>query len=226
MNPSKWIKLTSTMFGAYQSKFLDFFRDDSLLRIRGLLGEAIARIFDDQDENEAKVAIDEASKLIAVKNAEYSRRWYYGQTRRLASISLILAVLAWVEKEYLICVLGSVGFQLGFCSFFGAIGAYVFTAQRGSKIDLDAISGALIHRTEATARIAIGMVTSVLVALSIKSGLILSSISSSNSLKFMVIASILAGCSEKLIPNMVKNFEKNAPVAPTSSGDNSVSRTE
>jgi hypothetical protein len=225
MNPSKWQKLTSTIFKEKQAKFADFFRDDSLQRIRSLLGEAIARIFDDKDENEAKVAIDEAVKLIAVKNAEYSRRWYYGHARYMALISLILALLAWIEKTSIINVFGLVGFQLGFSSFFGAIGAYVFTAQRGRKIDLDAISGALIHKTEATARIATGMVSAVLVVLSIKSGLIFSSISTSNSLKFMVIVSILAGYSEKLIPNMVKNFEDKIAVASISE-NNLYSKTE
>lgn len=184
--------------------------NQSLKRIRCLLGEAIARIFDGNEETQARSALDEAERIIAAMNAEYSRKWYFQHAQRSALLVLVLALTLWLGKSLCISLLGQTAFEIAFCSLFGAVGAYVFVARRGEKIELDAMSGAMIHRLEADARLTTGIVSAAVLCLAIKAHLLFSSVTDASQLTFMIMVSILAGYSEKIIPNMVKKIETGA----------------
>jgi hypothetical protein len=207
IKPDKRLIIISKLMGKRSHEFVNFFCDPSLSRIRSLLGESIARIFDGNDNEEALIALREAEKLISAKNAEYARGWYYQHANNFAILAIVMAVCLWLVRDFLTSYLGETSFEVLFCSLFGAVGAFVFIARRGQKIELDAISGARVHRIEANARMATGMVAAALVDLAIKSGFLFSSISSAAQLKFMVMGSILAGYSERFIPNMVKKLQ-------------------
>lgn len=185
---------------------LDLYSDPSLIRIRSLLGESIARIFDGHEVDHAQAVLNEAEKLISVKNAEYARDWYYNHATATLGGTIFLASMLWLARGPVTPFIGRTAFELSFCSLFGAMGAFVFIARRGQRIELDAISGPRIHKIEADARLGTGLVAAAIVNLAIKSGLLFGSISSSHQLDFMVMMSILAGYSERFIPNMVKKF--------------------
>lgn len=180
--------------------------DPVFRRIRNLLGEAVARILDSDGTESADLALNAAASLISAKNAEYSRGRYYGYALPFSVAAGALALIIWVTKKWTIPVLGVTGFEISFCSMFGAIGAFAFAARRGERVDVDAIFSASIQWVEADARLSTGIVAAALVSLAIKTGLLFGAITGAEQLKFMVLASILAGYSERAIPNLAKKF--------------------
>ncbi len=207
IKPGLGLRVISKLMRGQAANFIHFFSDPALARIRGLLGESVARIFDGNDNEGAHAALREAKILIAAKNAEYARGWYYQHAANFAIFAMLVALGLWLGREGVAAVLGQTGFEVAFCSLFGAVGAFVFIARRGQKIELDAISGARVHRIESEARIATGMVAAAIVDLAIKSGFLFNAMPNASQLKFMVMGSILAGYSERFVPNMVKRLQ-------------------
>ncbi len=105
--------------------------------------------------------------------------------------------------------IGNDAFQVILGTICGSFGALLFATARSNRLVLDANAGESLHRLEGLARIGAGLIGALLVALAIKAGLILGGATFSGSkLALLLCFCIVAGASERLVPNIVATLEK------------------
>ena len=180
-----------------------------LLPFRRLLAESVARLLDDENSKSAYEILDQAEEYLKIRSAERARFWYLGSSFLFTAFLILFSIVYWLFKDFFIIYIGEIGFEITFVSLFGSSGALISIISRSSSIKMDALAGARAHYMESLARIAFGVVGALFISVGIKANIILGiANSNNNSMLFLILFSIAAGFSERIVPNLLRKMEK------------------
>ncbi|MEB0080445.1 hypothetical protein QN379_00230 [Glaciimonas sp. Gout2] len=185
-----------------------FITEEKILKpIRQQIAEGLVRALEGHKElsNEMFKLIE---KEISLRNLETSWLWYFLGSGIPALISLIILIIFWIFRIDLRQFFGIIAFTVAICAMVGGLGAFLSIASRSTKISLDARAGITIHVTEGLARIITGLFAGALIVLLTKGGVAFYALKTSgSSLATLLAFSLMAGSSERVIPNLVKKHE-------------------
>lgn len=187
-----------------------FIQDKGTLKaIRLRIGTALARCFDGGEESEYNLAFKEVEADIKARNLEVSWRWYFMSAIKLTGFCVFMIIIAWLFRTGVISIIGSNAFYIALGTMCGSIGALLSVMSRSNRLVVDANAGEFLHELEGNARIIAGLIGAFLVCLAIKAKVISTGINFSGSeLSFMLLFSIVAGASERLVPSLIINVDK------------------
>lgn len=174
-----------------------------------LLGEAMARILGDNNGDKAKAILDEAEGYLKARGTENARQWFLSGVRSVAVPSLIIGgglLLGsnWISNTLLRDVVETLG-----AVSMGALGAFLSVATRAEDINFEPTAGPVIHRFEGGIRVVVGMTGALFIALAIKADLLLGMFhSSGHSFLIMLVACLIGGASERLVPSLINTMGK------------------
>lgn len=193
-----------------------FMTEEQTKQFRYLNSEGIARILCEHSVEEPYGILDEAENYADERGKETARRWLISFAGAIASVVAAMGVFSWVIRNPLSLFLGVNGFQLlmGVCA--GMIGAYASIVTRSITINVQPAAGRQLYNLEAASRIAVGGIGALLIALCVKTQLILPQINGDN-FKVVLLVCLVAGLSERLVPGLIKKVESGTL------GDNSQS---
>jgi hypothetical protein len=181
-----------------------------LLEFRRLLGEAVARVYDGAG-NSATSILDQAEQLLIDRSVQRARVWYLSAAASATLLPLLLLIILWLFRTYFQEVLGRQVFEVAICAALGGVGALVSTIIRVRKVNLNSSAGPLIHYIEGTARVIVGIIGGLLVALAIKSNILLGILNNSDTdegrLAFLGCIALISGASEQMVPNLIARIE-------------------
>lgn len=185
-----------------------FISDEKILKpIRQQIAEGLVRALEGHKELSSEM-FKFIEKEIQLRNLEKSWQWYFLSSAVPALIALFSLVAFWIFREYFRNVFGAVAFTVALGAMVGGLGAFLSIASRSTKIALDARAGLIIHVTEGVARILTGILGGALLVLITKGGIAFYALKTSgNSLAALLAFALIAGTSERLIPNLVKKHE-------------------
>jgi hypothetical protein len=173
-----------------------------------LLAESIARLLDDRDSANAKEILDKAESFLKARSTERARRWFIAAAAASTCVALLSILLLWIFRDGVSSRIGITAFEVAIATGTGSLGALISVVLRLHKLNVDAFAGKGVHYFEGVMRVLGGMAGALLVGLAIKSGLILGTINSSEkSLTLLLAVSIVAGASERIVPNLIKQVE-------------------
>lgn len=188
------------------SKYL--LSDPQLEIIRRLLGEGMARLIDDSHSANAQAILDEAEKYLRDRSVERGRIWYISAAAVATILILLFTFLFWIFRDSLLPNLGYTAIEVAIGTGLGSLGAFISILLRIAKLNIDSLAGMPVHLFEGAIRIIAGTAGALLFAVAIKSNLILGAINSQEkSLALLVAICLVAGASERLVPNLIKNIE-------------------
>lgn len=203
---------------------------DKLAQFRRLLGEAVARILDKEPEN-ADNMLRVAEARLTERSQTRSRIWYMSA----ATVAFLLATLAlgicWLLRASLSLVMGPTAFELLLMALIGCIGGFFFVVIRSGYIATNSSFGMSIHVIEGALRVLTGGVSAFILTLGLKSKLVIgfTDLFSDGSVShrcLMATLCIVAGMSERVVPEFVRSVEKEVHTAlKKGNGDDSSSQT-
>jgi hypothetical protein len=183
------------------------------LSYKRMLGEAIARSLSG-DYNNALNILDAAETFITSRNGELARTWYLSASGVTTGLLVLLSLPLWFGRVTVKCMIGEVLFWLMIASIAGAVGAMFSVIMRMGNAKLDCSAGMKLHILESISRIAAGMISALLVGLTIYSGVLLPALAQTgNKRAFIVLAALVAGASERWAPSLIEHVEKRTKVA-------------
>jgi hypothetical protein len=178
-----------------------------VLPFRRLLGESLARALLERKSENALGMLDLAEKYMIARGDERARTWYLSAATIVTMFLTIVLAIIWSRRGSMTTALGENGFQVVIGAGVGSLGALLSIITRSNKISMDASAGWKVHYLESAARVVVGVVGALLVTLAIKANLVLPSNSAANSLPLIMLICIIAGASERLVPNLIKHIE-------------------
>lgn len=172
-----------------------------------LIGEALVCNLD-FDYSGARKMIVAARQFIRARSEETSRDWYLSASFVAAAPFAIVGVLAWLARERLATVIGIDALWFLLATAAGALGALLSVITRAGRLKFDSSAGRRLHVLEGRSRIAAGAISGLLVALAVRSEIILSSLTHDHQLHtVMILAALAAGAGERLAPSIISKFD-------------------
>jgi hypothetical protein len=173
-----------------------------------LLGEAIARMLDNQSQY-AKQTLKKAADFLEARSVERARIWFLSATLTAAVAFLLFGLVFWKQKDVILTFLAlshtSADVFVG--ATMGSLGALISVLLRSNKLHVDPSAGARVHYFEGVMRVLIGALAGMLFVLAIKSNILLGTLNQSqNVFAILVVLSIVAGASEQLLPNLINQI--------------------
>jgi len=177
-----------------------------------LVGEAIAFNFEDDYDN-AQRMLREAQTYIRVRSEEISRRWYLSACAIMATIMIVLGLIIWFLREPISAALTPNFVWLCLAAVAGSCGALLSVIWRSGQLKFDCSAGEALHYLEGASRIWAGALSGVLVALAVKSQLVLAPLThGTNTTTVIMLAAFVAGAGERLATSIISTFESTHPV--------------
>jgi hypothetical protein len=181
---------------------------EQLRTFRQLVGEAVARVLQYRDGQAANDALDNAVAWLEARNKESARWLYLMGSCAAAGVAGIATTTLWVFRDQARLMLGPDVFESLLGTGCGGIGAWLSILLGSKNLPLDSAADSRVHFFEGMARVVAGAVGATLVALGIKSELLLSVISSSSEpLTLLAAICMVAGASERLVPDFIERVE-------------------
>lgn len=203
-------------FGAVLARQADLEATSTLLLkkphlepFRRMLAEAIARLLDDRSVEHANEMLNVAAVYLRARSLERARIWFIGAMMIATSISLVIGLLFWKNRE---AALSFLGFSPGAAEVFvgvsmGSLGALLSVLLRLNRLPVDPSAGPRVHYFEGVMRVLVGALAGALFIMAVKSNLLLSTINQQPSvLTLLIVLSIVAGASEQLLPNLINRI--------------------
>jgi hypothetical protein len=181
----------------------------TLFDYRKRIAEGLVRCLDGNPKEASIAVLKEVALELKARNKEVSWHWYFQASYYVTlGLSALFAVF-WLCRSYVTAKIGANAFEVILGTICGSFGALLFATARSKRLILDANAGASLHRLEGLARTGAGLIGALLVALAIKAGLILGGATFSGSkLALLLCFCIVAGASERLVPNIVTTLER------------------
>ena len=124
------------------------------------------------------------------------------------SISLIIAKLFWLFREQLIFNIGNTAFFIVLSVLIGSFGALLSVILRMGKTTLDFNASKKLHYLEGFSRVIAGMLSAFIVALCIKTGILLPIFSKiENTNIAIILGGLIAGTSERFAPSIINKLD-------------------
>lgn len=191
-------------------------KEPQLEVFRKLLGESIARLLDDRwskekkKPNNARMMLDKAELFLRERSRERARIWYLSATLSAAMLMLLGGLLLWINRQKVLTLLSVeesfIEVMLG--AAMGSLGALISVLLRSDDLKIDVSAGARVHYFEGAMRVLVGATAGLVFALSIKSNILLGAINKSErTITILLVITIIAGVSERLLPSLIKQLE-------------------
>ncbi|HSS19885.1 MAG TPA: hypothetical protein VLL54_07415 [Pyrinomonadaceae bacterium] len=177
------------------------------LPFRRLLGESLARTLTERKPKNALLILKQAEDYMIARSRETARTWYLSAASVVTILITIVVAVLWWRRTGVVNSLGKTGFELVLGAGVGSLGALMSVITRSNQISMDAAAGWKIHYLEASARIFVGVIGAFFIALAIKANLVLGSVNTVNSLPLLLAICIVAGASERFVPDLIKQIE-------------------
>jgi hypothetical protein len=172
-----------------------------------LVGEALSYNFED-DYQTAQRMLSEARTYMRVRSEEISRRWYLSASAVMAAIMISLGLLIWFWRESIMAALTPSFIWLCLAAVAGSCGALLSVIWRSGQLKFDCSAGQALHYLEGASRIWAGALSGVLVALAVKTELILAPLTrGGHALTAIMLAAFAAGAGERLATSIISTFE-------------------
>ena len=178
-----------------------------IIGFKRLLGEALVRAFECDNENARKM-VKLAQDYVFQRNIEQSRYMFLTSCLFTTALSLIIGVLCWTFREFLILNIGNTAFYVILSVLVGSLGALLSVILRIGKTVLDFNATKDLHYLEGLSRILAGMISAFIVALCIKVGILLPIFTKLQSTNIaMLLGGLVAGASERLAPSLISKLD-------------------
>ncbi len=188
----------------------NYLPDNIALNFKRLLGESLARSFA-SDYESANCALVDAEKYLEDRGRELSRRWYLLSAGQTTLIITLIGILSWIFRDFFIGIIGQTAFICFLSLMCGSMGALLSIIMRMGDENFDIYAGEEFHKMESRYRIFAGMLSALLAALAIKSGVILSGFLNPEHLNSsIVLIGLLAGMSERFAPSMMAKLNNDS----------------
>ncbi len=199
-----------------------FVGDDNKLSYKKMLGNALARLLDDKKTAPAQKMLREINHRILEHGKERVRMAYIIYALGgVALVSLLFAILIfWGASITPRLRVTAPLFQGLTCIFLGGIGAFISTFFRFKDYKGSLVSGLPIHRLDGALRIVYGMVAGLFLCLAVKGNIIAGFASETDLLWIMYFLAMVAGASELLVPNLIKQTETQIGLKPVEENGN------
>lgn len=179
--------------------------------VRRRIGEGLARCLDGHPKENSIAALREVELELEIRNKEIAWKWYFLSAMKLTAVLVAIFAVLWLLRNQARALVGSAAFEVILGSICGALGALLSVISRSNRLIMDANAGKALHQLEGLSRIGAGLIGALLVALSIKAGIILGGTRfSGNSMALLLAFCIVSGTSERLVPSLISIIEKNA----------------
>ena len=176
---------------------------------RRMLGESVARVLADRNIQSAKDALDRADRYITAFRESVARTWNLEATLATCVAFVIGAVCLWWSRDAVRRTLGENFLQLVLASAAGVLGGFVSFAYRSRQVELDPSGGRCRYYFNGVARSFGAAFGAIFVALAVKTKLVLGFLDEAGTSHIVVLllAGMLAGVSERLVPNLAGQIE-------------------
>lgn len=187
---------------------LEGLSESTILSFKTVVGEAIVNCLEKNFEDAQRI-LKQAEDYRIDRVIEKSRTWYLMFTMFIYLIILVLAALIY-SKQASNCepILENLLFGL-----WGITGALLSVILRSGNMLNSSVSGWIPHFLESISRLIVGFISSQIVYLGIKSGILFANLSDSNQIQFQFTVSflaLLAGASERFAPSIIEKIEKTS----------------
>lgn len=187
--------------------------ENQILPFLDLLGQALARMFEGVNIDNAENCLKEAENFLIEKSTEKAKVWYLESSFLTSLFVLILGIILYIFKSFIEEIITGDYYSILNLSLYGAFGAFFSIIIRTRELKFDYSAGKKIHIYESILRILTGVLGAFFVMVLIKSNMI---IGLGNKLDAswwaLIVFAIISGFSERFVPNIIKQFEDN-PVA-------------
>ncbi|ELG4788251.1 hypothetical protein RAL05_004437 [Vibrio vulnificus] len=186
-----------------------FIPDESILMsIRFLIGKSYSMLYTEGSVLQANKLLDLAEQKLTEQKRNYSRFWYFTTSIIAVGVCAFLLLLVWLYRTQLAVLIGENAVHVLLGAFVGGFGALLSVYTRAGQLEFDATAGKELHSLEAILRVVMGLGGGVLASLAIKSGIIfnMSGLAHLN-MPLLLLVSLVAGTSERLVPNITKLVE-------------------
>jgi hypothetical protein len=176
---------------------------------RTMLGESLARLFDEMETANALAILSEAKDYLTTRSSELGRVYYLLASLGCTVLVLAIVLYLWGHRAWMLEFFGTadavdviVGIGMG------TLGAFFSFLQRSSTLSITSSAGRNVYIVEAAMRAMAGGLGGFLVALAIKTGLLLAQVGRSDRpLLLLMLFCLVAGSSERAVPVLMKRFE-------------------
>ena len=181
-------------------------RPHQVLAFRRMLGEAVARLLDTKDAKQARKVLNYARQYITARYAENARVWYLSASAITVVVVGFVIMALLLGRGFLhlsdgtITVIGGLGG--------GALGAFLSILLRTESVPKDISAGRRLYSCDAVSKIVAGMIGALLVVLGIQAKFFLGNLDTTSAqMSLVMLFSIVAGASERLIPSLISKVE-------------------
>jgi hypothetical protein len=184
---------------------------DSTRRFRCMVGGALARAFDGHIQ-EAKDALDKAETFVLARTRAAARYSYFIAGAACLGIVLILTLALWAIRDPLTRAFGPSFVEMTVAAGAGATGAFFSMLLQMRSAPIDPASEKHQQYADASARILMGMIGAIVVALFVRAGIVFPqlkpSLDAPASYSGLLLACIVSGASERLAPALIDRIGK------------------
>ncbi|HHT02763.1 MAG TPA: hypothetical protein GX005_00400 [Bacteroidales bacterium] len=181
--------------------------DKVVIAFKRQLGEALVRVFEGEYENASNM-VKLAQDYILKRNIEQSRYMFLMSCGSTTLIAILVSVLFWLFRGSIISIIGNTVFYVALASLCGSIGALLSVILRTGKTTLDYNASKKLHIIEGVSRIIAGIISGLIVAVSIKTGIILPIFTKIESTNIaMLLGGLVAGASERFAPSIISKLD-------------------
>lgn len=182
--------------------------EHQLLAMRRLIAEVFAKLHNAADLTPAKACLTKADQVISSVVADNTR------LKRVVASAFITAVTGLIGWLWIFCHQGpgiTLENEFGLWIPLGAVGALLFSFTRMHSLEVKPFSSDWLVFWESTARILTGGIGALLLVAASKANLVLGAFadatSGDDSFWGLITLSILAGASERLVPDFISSMD-------------------
>jgi hypothetical protein len=184
-------------------------RKPQIEALSALLSEALARVIGDKDEAKAIKALEMAESYLIARSSENARGWYLCGAATIALPAFLIACTLWLFRSYAVPYLSKDVFEVTLGTLLGGTGALFFVLKRTNKIEMDPTAGPYIHYIESAARVLVGNIGALLVAIALKANIIFGITKTMEySLPLLLVFCMCAGASERFVSGIIKHIDR------------------
>jgi hypothetical protein len=178
---------------------------------RRMLGEAVARVIGFKDRTHAEDILDKAERYVTAFRESVAREWHLQSTIVTTALFVIVATVAWWCRDAVRRSLGPAVLELVLASAAGAVGGFLSFASRSRLVEVDPSAGRRGYYFMGVARSFGAASGAVAAALAVKTKVILAFLAApdgSSPIVGLLITGVVAGVSERLVPNLVRSIDE------------------
>lgn len=175
-----------------------------------LLGEAMARILGDHNEEKAKAVLVEAEAYLKARGTENARVWYLTGAGITTLGALVIAGILLLILRRVSDPVWRNALEVLSAAAMGSLGAFLSVAGRTEAIHFEPVAGSAIHRIEGATRAIVGVSGALFIALAIKADLLFGVFHSlTHPFLAMLVVCLVGGAAERLVPGLISNMAKS-----------------